>query len=123
VSVDDFFDIDTPPPNGADYLHYDRPVLVFMNSKYNGKELESLISKLLYGHHSYGEDENWVEILRFDYNPNSEMGHGTLHADVIREGEKTETLDREFLPRDAKHPVPKELYYYPHFVASYTRGK
>jgi hypothetical protein len=123
MSIDDFRSLGSPPPDGADYLHYDPPVLLFMSSTYDEGELGSLIAKLLYGIHDYGDGEDWVEILRFDYNPESKMGHDELHADVVRDGEKAESLGREELEDDANIPVPRESYYYPHFVASYARDK
>jgi hypothetical protein len=51
------------------------------------------------------------------------MGHDELHADVVRDGEKAESLGREELEDDTNIPVPEEPYYYPHFVASYARDK
>ncbi len=123
MSIDDFRGLGSPPPDGADYLHYYPPILLFMSSTYDGGKLESLISKLLYGLHSYGDSEDWVEILRFDYNPESELGHDELHADMVRDGEKTKSLGRRELGEDADIPVPEEPYYYPHFVATYTRDK
>ena len=123
MSIDDFHGLGSPPPNGADYLYYDPPVLLFMSSTYEEGELDSLISKLLYGLHDYGDGEDWVEILRFDYNPESKIGHDELHADVVRDGEKTESLNTKELEDVADIPVPEEPYYYPHFVATYTRDK
>ena len=84
MSIDDFRGLGSPPPDGADYLHYDPPVLLFMSSTYDEGKLDSLIAKLLYGLHDYGDGEDWVEILRFDYNPGSGMGHDELHAEYVR---------------------------------------
>jgi hypothetical protein len=126
MSIDDFHNLGDPPPDGAEYIYYDPPVVLFMNSFYRTEqkqELEKFISKLLYGRHDYGESENWAEVMRLDYNPDAETGHDKIHLDVIREEEKVDKLDENDLREDADRPVPEEPYYYPHFAASYTRAK
>lgn len=126
MSVDDFHRLGDPPPNGAEYIYYDPPVVLFMNSFYEsdgGQELEKFISKLLYGHHEYGETEDWAEVMRLDYNSHSNEGHDEIHLDVIREGEKVNTIEESGLREVSETPVPENPYYYPHFAASYTRDK
>ncbi|MCX2819772.1 hypothetical protein EGH25_10470 [Haladaptatus sp. F3-133] len=126
MSIDDFRGLGDPPPDGAEYLSYDPPVLIFMNSFFESEEkkaLEKFISKLLYGHHDYGEEEQWSEVMRLDYNPGAETGHDELHLDIIRDGEKVETIDEDEIRDHSDRPVPEEPYYYPHFAASYTRDK
>lgn len=51
------------------------------------------------------------------------MGHDELHADVVRDGGKVKSLDRNELEDAMDIPVLTKRYYYPHFVASYARDK